>query len=98
MLNWIVIAILIFLVFAFIRFKHIKHKIFTVLLIIFVLLFYVTMSQLVSKAQANLTTFDGIVQVLKIYFSWLFTVFSNMQQLAGQAVNADWQGNLTGAG
>ena len=95
MISWIVIGILIVMVFYFIRMKHAKHKIFAIVIIVLILFFYTTFSAVLSKSNNDLSTFGGAVKMTKLYFSWLFNGFSNIRNLAGNAIKLDWGGNLT---
>ena len=94
-LNWIIIAILIVLVLMFLKFRHIKHRLFAVLLIVLLIFFYTTATKLFSEQQINLKSFDGIVSAGKIYFSWLGHAVKNIVEVTNNVIKMDWAGNLT---
>jgi len=83
------------MVFFFLRVKHLKHKIFAVIIILFILFFYTTAATLIREHDIDFTSFDGIVSATKIYFSWLVSMFSNLKDVTSNVIKMDWTGNLT---
>jgi uncharacterized membrane protein (DUF373 family) len=95
MLNWIIIIGLILLAFAFLRVKHLKHKVTAVLLILLILFLYTSFSSVISEKGINLKSSAGIESALRIYFNWLGHAFSNFKSLTGNAVKMEWNINQT---
>ena len=95
-MNWIVIFALVIIAFAFLRMKHIKHKVFLILAISALLFIYVTGSQLLADQEVNWKSASSIGQVVKIYFSWLGSVADNFKNIATNTIKMDWKLNETG--
>ena len=94
-MNWIIIAALIILAFFFLRVRHMKHKVFLIAIIIVLLFFYTTGSQILAKQNINWKSAGGVEQGLKLYFSWLGSLFDNVKVLTANAVKMDWSTNAT---
>jgi len=96
--SWVVIAVLIFLILIFFKFKDVKHRTWTILLILFVLFFYMTFVNVLSKENIDVNSVEGVVSAGKIYFSWLGHAVKNLATITSKAVDMDWKGNLTVGG
>jgi len=90
-MNWIIAGIFIVLVFLFLRFKHMKHKIIAIFLIISLLFIYSTASTLFQGEDIEWKSFAGLEKAGKIYFSWLGNALTNLRSLSGNAIKMDWQ-------
>lgn len=96
-MNWIIIAALIIFAFALLRIRHIKHKVFLIALIMILLFFYTTSSQVLSQHDINWKSVSGAEKAIKIYFTWLVGAFDNLKVLTANAVKMDWTAkNRTG--
>jgi len=89
-MNWLIIALLIFLVFFFIRMKHTQHKVYIALIILVLLFVYVTGSRVLQENSVDLKNAGGMVTAVKVYFTWLGSVTGNFKDLAGHAVKLEW--------
>lgn len=89
-MNWIIIAALIVLAFAFLRLRHVKHKVFLISFIIILLFLYTTASQVLSNYDIDWKSFSGVEKGAKVYFSWLGGFFDNLKILTANAVKMDW--------
>jgi len=94
-MNWIIIIILIILAFFFLRMKHLRHKIYMVVLIVVILFVYITAGNILAKHNISLKTTEGIIQGIKVYYAWLGGVFDNFKTIAGNAIKMDWKLNQT---
>ena len=94
LISWAVIIGLSFLLYLLLRAREIKHRIYTAIIILLILFFYITASKVLSQNKIDLKSFEGIVYAIKIYFVWLVHVFKNAKTLAGNAIKMDWVGNL----
>ena len=90
-MNWIIIIILLILVFAFLKMRHIKHKFIAIFIIILLIFFYTSASSLFSGQNIDWKSFSGLEKASHLYFSWLANSFSNLKSLTGNAVKMDWQ-------
>lgn len=89
-MNWMIIAVLIILAFAFLRLRHIKHKVFLITVIIILLFFYATASQVLSKQNIDWKSTSGLEKGAKVYFAWLGGFAGNLKVLTANAVKMDW--------
>ncbi len=95
MIIWLWIAVALIVLMVFFKMKEIRHK-FGLVVIALILLFLVfSFSQIYSKQKPDLKSFDGISQVIKVYFSWLSSIGKNILGVSGYAVHQDWGLNLT---
>lgn len=94
-MNWLLISVILVLVFFLLKSKEVKHKFASVLIIVLLLFFIVSFSQVISKPGVNFSTIAGMANAGKLYFFWLKNVFYNVARLTGNAVHMDWGANLT---
>ena len=95
MIEWVIIAILVAVLWLFFKARHMKHRMYAVVVILLVLFIYVTGLSVLKSSESNLTTFKGFLSASKIYFNWLISLFKNVKTVAGNAIKMNW-GNLTG--
>lgn len=96
MWGWIILvgAVLVVLLLAF-KFKEIRHKFFLIIIALVLLFLVFSFAQVYSLHKADLTTFDGIVSVGKLYFLWLGNMFSNLGKATSFVIHQDWGLNIT---
>jgi len=90
MLSWIVIVILIVVGIMAIKFNHLRHRFFIVLLVLLALFLYSSMALVSDENSLNLNSSDGIFSAIKVYTGWLANGFDNLKALAGKAIKMDW--------
>ena len=88
-----VIAVLIALIWIVIEMKRLRHKLFAIFLISLILLFYVSFALSIRGHDIDYKTVPGVIQIAKIYFSWLSFAFGNVVQVTSSAIKMDWTGN-----
>jgi hypothetical protein len=96
MVSWLLIGVAllaILIVSKFIHFRHIKHRITAIAIILLVLFIYATFSAVIHNNSLNLKTASGILAAGKVYFSWLVQAFGNLRELTGNAIKMDWMPN-----
>lgn len=92
---WIITGLIIALVVVFFKANHIKHGLSSYLLI-FVLIFLIASASYVYMTNnIDLSSFDGVVQGGKVYFSWVEGIFHNTGKITAYAVNQNWGLNST---
>lgn len=96
MINWILIVILIAVIFLLVKFREVKHRTFMIVVVLMLIFIVITASQLVRQNGINLSKFDDVVLLSRLYFGWLKHVFANLVNLTGNAVKQDWSLNMTG--
>lgn len=89
-MNWLIIIALIVLAFVFLRFRHIKHKVFLIGFIILLLFIYTTSSRVLAEHNIDWKSVGGIEKALKVYFSWIGGAFGNLKVITSNAIKMDW--------
>ncbi len=94
----VVLVLVVMLLIVFFKLRELKHHIGLVVIIGILLFFTLTFGKIYSANKTDITTFEGLVQVLKIYTSWLAAAGANLFKVAGYAVHQDWGINATASG
>jgi len=90
MINWILIAILVVVIFLLLKFKEIRHKLGFIVILFFLLFLGLSFWNVYKANDLDLNTFDGVMTAGKLYFSWLGNLFINAKQVTGYIVDQDW--------
>lgn len=80
------------------KFQSFYGKVFNFVVVVALLFGALSIGYVYFKADPDLGNFDGVVQFVRLYFSWLGSLFGNAQSVTGFAVQQDWGGNLTNIG
>lgn len=80
---------------AFFKFKHTQHRVYSIVLILLLLFFYVSGSQIIDKNNIELNSAEGIMAAGEVYLKWLGHALVNLKGLTGEAIKMDWKGNQT---
>lgn len=92
-MNFIIIVLLLLaaaLVFLFLKFKETRHKLTFVIAGLLLFFLIVSVWQLYTSNSLDFTSYDGVIDAGRVYFSWLGGVFDNMVKIAGYAVDLNW--------
>ena len=73
-----------------IHFKHLKHRIVAIFVILLLLFFYLSFSGVVNNSDIDLKSPTGFVTAFKAYGSWIGDVTNNIRTLTGNAIKMDW--------
>jgi predicted MFS family arabinose efflux permease len=95
-MGWLIAIVALVLLFLFLR-KYIEHKVIVVLLVLLFVFLLVSVISINSSIQSNSIDWKsatGIIQIGKVYGSWLGQMFTNLKTITGNAVHLNWQGNL----
>ena len=90
-----VIAILIVAIWLLYGFKRIKHKFLAIFLIALVLFSFLSFGVVFGGKDISVKSVSDVGSVMKLYFSWLGSLFGNVKSITANAVRMDWQGNKT---
>ena len=88
-----VLAIITIGIWIVIEIKRFKHKIFVILLIVLVIFSYVSFAVVAQDNELDFTSFSGVIEATKIYFSWLGSIFGNLKQITANVFKLDWSAN-----
>jgi len=98
-MNWVIILIAIAAIFAatkLIHFRHFKHKIVAIFLILLLLFFYLSFSGVVNNSNINIKSPTGFATAVKAYGSWLSDVAGNVKTITGNVIRMDWAPKSSG--
>jgi hypothetical protein len=90
-INWIIIIILIVVGVLAIKMNHLKHRAFIVVLVVFGLFFYISLTFVATQNNLSMNNYDGFIKTIQVYFVWLGNGFQNIKVLTGNAINLDWK-------
>ena len=96
MVNWLVIVVFILVLLWFFKARHMKNKVYAIAVVLMLLFFYTTFSNVINDNQIDVKSFDGVISAGKLYFSWLGNAIKNIAVIGGNVVKMDWAGNTTG--
>ncbi len=71
-----------------------RHKFLAVLLIALILFGYFSFNTAFKGQDIDLTDFKGVAQASGIYFSWLGSVFGNVQTITSKTIENNSENNL----
>jgi hypothetical protein len=92
-ISWIIliVAVLaIFIVSKFIHFRHIKHRITAIIIILLALFLYTSIAGVVNSHNIDLKTPSGVISAGRVYFLWLGQAFVNIKTITGDAIKMNW--------
>ncbi len=95
LVMWVVIGALIVLALILLKFKEIRHRIGLFSLIVLGLFLVISVVYVANANKADLSSFDGLIKVGKVYFSWLVGVGKNIASISGYAIKQNWAINST---
>ncbi len=96
-MGWLIAIIALVLLFLFLR-KYVEHKVIVILLVllfVFIFISFVTIAGTVKSHGIDYKTPQGLIEIGKVYMSWISQVFTNLKTVTGNVVNLNWQGNFT---
>lgn len=92
-----ILAILALIVIAFIgiEIKKIKRKLIAIFLIGLILFTFFSVRAVFKGKEVDLKTLPGVMNAIKIYFSWLGGFLSNVKSITTSVIRMNWTGNTT---
>lgn len=86
-MNLILIAgAFVVLIIFLLKFKEIKHRFFSFLIIILIIFVILSASYVFSNNDLDLTSFDGFVKSSQVYLGWLGGAFSSFGDVTAYAI------------
>jgi len=92
-LMWIWIGVILLVLIVLFKFKEVRHKLGLVIVAVFIIFLLISVTQVYTSNEVDLTTFDGVVYAAKVYFNWLGGVFHNVIKVSNYAIHQDWDYN-----
>jgi hypothetical protein len=93
-MEWLVIVLILAAVYVFVKTTNKGQNIWSYLIVVAAIFFIVTLVYVSTLPGVSLTSLEGLVELGKLYFSWLGKVGGNMLHLTGNAVKLDWGANF----
>lgn len=95
-MNWLIIGAIVIIVVIFLnKMQNTRSNTNYYIGIAILLFFSVSLWYIDSKYDLDLSSFEGFVQVGRVYMSWGASLFHNVARIGGYAVNQDWSINVT---
>ena len=89
----IIVAVLVLGIWVMVELRKFKHQMWAFILIALILFGYISFTLTTRNHDIDYTSFSGIMKAVKIYFSWLGAVFSNLVSITVHAIGLDWGSN-----
>ena len=89
-MNWLLIILIIVAVLLVLKLDHIRRKIFFIVILGLILVAYLTFHFATVDKELDYSSFEGVVNVGKVYFSWIGQAFGNIKTITLNAVGMDW--------
>ena len=97
MISWIVVILVLVAMFIFFKTTGVRFgKTWTILIGFIIFFFVLTFGYLITKSGAEVSSFDGFVSAIRIYFTWLGGFFDNLGNIGGNVISTNWTGNFSG--
>jgi hypothetical protein len=97
--GWIVLVLVFLGIFIFLKLSPGMRfgRTWTLVVGLLIGFFVITLGYVLSRpdVSANLSSFDGVMSALKIYVTWIGTIFNKATTISGNVINTDWTSNLT---
>lgn len=86
----IIVCALILFVWVMAEFRKFKHKMWAFLLIALIVFGYISFTVTTKNQEVDFKSFSGIMKAVKIYFSWLGSMFGNLKTITANAIGMEW--------
>lgn len=91
----LIISVLVIAGLIFFKSKNIKQKFLTVFFVGLILFALISFNAVFGDGNVEVKTFSDVGKVVKLYFSWVGSVFDNLKTITAQVTHMNWQGNKT---
>ncbi len=89
--SLIIVSLVIITVWILLEIKRLKHKIFLISSVFLIISLYFGAIVVFQDRNIDFTSYSGMVDATKIYFSWLGSVFGNLKIITAGATQLDWK-------
>src|SRR3989344_5595072 len=95
MLTWFVVALVLVAIVLFVKASNKGQNFWSYIIVAAAIFFVITLMYVLTLPGVSLTTLDGVVELGRLYFSWLAKIVINLGQITGRAIDLDWGANFT---
>lgn len=89
-ITLLAVVALVVLIYLFVELKRLRHKVFALLLIAFIIFLYVSFIFVFKDRTVDFGSVDGVIEIGKVYFGWLGSIFGNVKTITGNIVKMEW--------
>ena len=89
-LALIIVSIVVIAIWVVVELKRVKHKVWAIFVIMLILFAYISFSVTLKSQDVDYKSASGLMQAVKVYFSWLGSIFGNLKTITGNAIRMDW--------
>jgi len=87
---WLIVIALVLLGMILIKFKEFKHRFAFFVVVLIVLFMVVSSFSIFRNHDVNVSSFDGVVTLGKLYVASFVNIFRNMGDVTMHAIRQDW--------
>lgn len=87
----LIISLVIITVWILLEIKRLKHKVLLIVLVFLMISLYFGAIVVFQDRNIDFTSYPGMIDATKIYFSWLGSVFGNIKVITAGATQLDWK-------
>ncbi len=88
--TFFIVAFLVIAIWLVIEFKRLKHKVFALFLMGLILFTYFSFTASLKGQDTDFTSISGVLDVGKLYFSWVAGIFGNFKSITAYAFKQNW--------
>lgn len=89
-LPLVILIVAIVAIWVLVELKRFRHKMFAIFLIFLLVAGYVSFTLSTRGEDIDYKSVSGITHIVKIYFSWLGSLFGNFKKVTSYAIGLDW--------
>ncbi len=89
-MAWALIIIGLLAIVVFVKATNKGQNFWSYLVVVAAIFFLITLAYVSTLPGISLTSLDGLVHLLKVYFTWLWRVFDNFGTISGNAIKLEW--------
>lgn len=92
-MSWLIVLIGLLAIFLFVKLMNRGQDIWSYFVVVIAIFFLLTLAYVSTQPGIDLTTFDGWVELGRLYMAWLGRLGQNVGRVTGNAVKLDWAVN-----
>lgn len=89
-MAWAVIIVALIAIFIFVKATNKGQNVWSYVIVVAAIFFLITLAYVSTLPGTDLSSLDGLVHLLKVYFAWLGRVGDNFGSITGNAINLEW--------
>lgn len=90
-MSWLIVVVGLLAIFLFVKLMNRGQDVWSYFVVIIAIFFLLTLAYVSTQPGINLTTFDGWVELGRLYLNWLGRLGANAGKITGNAIQLDWK-------